>query len=412
MAKRTTHHALRPAKASQSWHALLRPLLPRASTPFYLFSVVPVQQALAELETRFTGLPVRHWLSFKTQPLRPLVQWWRREGRGVEVVSEFELRAALAEGFPPARILVNGPAKHRWLPGCAARGLLVNFDSATEARALAPLAARLNWTAGVRLLTREEFDPESPQYPTQFGMTAAELAASLPTLARAGVRVDTVHFHLRTNVAAPAIYERALREVAGVCRTLGLAPRFVDCGGGFPPPDVLTRDGRRVDRRFNLRGMASVCRRALGLFPSARELWMENGRWLTARSGVLVVRILDVKERRELRQLICDGGRTMNALVSNWEEHRLLALPARGGSTVLTAVTGPTCMAFDQLARRRLPSALRPGDHLVWMDAGAYHLAWETRFSHGLSAVYWHDGRRLRRARAAESFEDWWEQWR
>ncbi len=136
----------------------------------------------------------------------------------------------------------------------------------------------------------------------------------------------------------------------------------------------------------------------------AQELWLENGRWLSARSGVLVVKILDVKERRGMRQLICDGGRTMNALVSVWEQHELLPLARRRGPNMLTAVHGPTCMAFDQLARKPLPASLRPGDHLLWFDAGAYHLPWETRFSHGLAEVWWHEGEKLVRVRPAESF--------
>ena len=138
---------------------------------------------------------------------------------------------------------------------------------------------------------------------------------------------------------------------------------------------------------------------------------MENGRWGGARSGVLVVRILDVKERAKMRSLICDGGRTMNALVSTWETHELLSLPERRGPTKLTTVNGPTCMAFDQLARRPMAQSLRVGDHLLWLDAGAYHLPWETHFSHGRAAVLWHDGRRVTVVRDPESFEEWWGQW-
>jgi hypothetical protein len=101
----------------------------------------------------------------------------------------------------------------------------------------------------------------------------------------------------------------------------------------------------------------------------------------------------------------------MNALVSNWEQHRLEALEERLGEGVETVVHGPTCMAWDQIARQPLPSDLSPGDHLVWFEAGAYHLAWETRFSHGLAAVWWHDEKGLQEARGADSFERWWGGW-
>ena len=373
--------------------------------------MIPLEAGLAELERAFAGLPVRHWLSCKTQPLRPLLQWWRRQGRPIEVVSEFEFRAALAEGFPPARILVNGPAKQHWLPRHAVPGLNVNFDSVAETRVLAPLARKLDWITGVRLNTREEHDPEDLDWPTQFGLSLAEATVAARIWRRAGVTPQIVHFHLRTNVESAALYARALAEVAEWCRELGLTPRFVDCGGGFPPPHVQARDGRCVDAEFSLAEMAQVYARTLRTFPGAAEIWLENGRWLSARSGALVVTVLDIKERGGRRHLICDGGRTLNALVAIWEQHRLFALPDRRGPQVPTTVTGPTCMAFDQLARCPMPRALRAGDQLVWLEAGAYHLPWETRFSHGLAAVAWHDGRRVRIARDRERFEDWWGHW-
>ena len=394
------------------WRRLVRPLVGRQATPFYLFSVVPIQRALAELERAFAGLPVRHWLCCKTQPLPPLLRWWRRQGRPIEVVSEFEFRAALAEKFPPAQILVNGPAKHRWLPRHAVAGLCVNFDSLAEIRALAPLAKRQGWTLGLRLNTREEFDPEAPGHPTQFGLSPAEAVTACRALRRAGLAPQAVHFHLRTHVASPASYERALREAAAICHAAGLVPRFVDCGGGFPPPHVVNRDGQRADAQFSLAAMAAVYARARKLFPSVEEIWLENGRWLTARSGVLVVEVLDVKERRGMRHLICDGGRTLHALVATWEDHALLPWARRTGREVPTTVNGPTCMVFDQLTRRRLPRSIRIGDRLLWLDAGAYHLPWETRFSHGLAAVFWHDGQRVQIVRASETFDGWWGQWR
>jgi diaminopimelate decarboxylase len=401
-----------PANVLRFWRSITAPLLGRVRTPFYVFSIVPIQEALAQLDQHLAHFPVRHWLSCKTQPLCPLLQWWQKQGRPIEVVSEFEFLAALKEGFAPERILLNGPAKHHWLPRHAQRGLSVNFDSVAEARALGPLARELGWRCGVRLQTREEFDPEAPEFPTQFGMTEVEATAALAMLKREEARTEIVHFHLRTNVPSAAIYERALTHAAEICRAASFAPKFIDTGGGFPPDHVFARDGKPVAAKFSLCELAGVYQRALSLFPSAQELWLENGRWLSARSGVLVAKVLDAKTRRGRRSLICDGGRTMNALISTWETHEILTVPERRGPTCLTTVNGPTCMAFDQLARRQLPGSVRVGDHLVWLDAGAYHLPWETRFSHGLAAVYWHDGRRTKLVRAPETFAQWWNQWR
>ncbi len=398
-------------KSIRFWRALAGRALRSHGTPFYLFSVNPLREALDELKTLNRTVPVRHWLSCKTQPVRPLLEWWRRQGHGIEVVSEYELLAAFKEGFSAERILINGPAKHRWLNRYPVSGLSVNFDSPGELKTLVPLAKKLAWRVGLRIHTTEEFDPENPQCPTHFGMQSGEAVHALKTLKRRNLRLEIVHFHLRTNVASPAGYQRALEEVAGICRAARFVPKYVDCGGGLPPPNVLSPEDRAFDAEFDLDELARVHRQALEKFPGARELWLENGRFLSARSGVLAVRVRDIKERRGLRQLICDGGRTTHALISNWERHHILIVPERRGPVRLTAVCGPTCMAFDQLARRDLPRSIRPRDCLVWMDAGAYHIPWETRFSHGYAKVLWHDGTHITVAREAERFEAWWGQW-
>ncbi len=393
------------------WRSLVQPLLGRRETPFYLFSVVPIQDALHQLKKEFAGSPLRHWLSFKTQPVRPLIQWWRKQGRGVEVVSEFEFLAALQEKFSPDQILVNGPAKQRWLSRHRVRDISVNFDSPVEAEALLPLAQRLNWRVGIRLNTTEEFDPETPAIQTQFGFLRDEATATIKKLRKKKVRLEMVHFHLRTNINNANVYRRALQELIAICNAADFQPRFVDCGGGYPVPNVLTRHGKRVDADFRFSEMKAVYADLLKQLPGVEQIWLENGRWLSARSGVLVTKILEIKERPKMRNLICDGGRTMNAMLSTWEQHELISIPQKSGRSVPTTVNGPTCMAFDQLTRRPLPASLIAGDHLLWLDAGAYHVPWETRFSHGWPTVLWHDGKRTRIARKREEFKDWWGQW-
>jgi len=400
------HH---PPATIRFWRSLAAKALKAGHpTPCYIFSVEPLKEALNELDTAFGHLSIRHWLSCKTQPLKPMLQWWQGLGHPIEVVSEFEFRAALAEGFTAERILVNGPAKHRWLPSCAVEGLWVNFDSVNELKALAPLAKKLKWRVGLRLRTGEEYDPETPEFPTQFGLGPEEIGEALKTLKRFKLPVEVLHFHLRTNVAGVANYRKALQEVRAVCAQYSLSPRYIDCGGGFPPEHVIGFGGKFVDENFSLREMAKLYAEVLKWFPSCEEIWLENGRWFSARSGTMMVTVLDEKTGKAHRNLICDGGRTMNALVSNWEAHELISLPERKGRKIMTTVNGPTCMAFDKLARRPMPESIRVGDRLLWLEAGAYHLPWETRFSHGLAEVLWHDGKDLVQVREREGFGKWW----
>jgi hypothetical protein len=69
-------------------------------------------------------------------------------------------------------------------------------------------------------------------------------------------------------------------------------------------------------------------------------------------------------------------------------------------------------MAFDHLARVGLPEDTREGDLIVWMNAGAYHVPWETRFSFGYATVLWlEESGKISIARSKETFESWWGQW-
>ena len=123
-----------------------------------------------------------------------------------------------------------------------------------------------------------------------------------------------------------------------------------------------------------------------------------------------VVTVVDRKEREGVRYLVCDGGRTNHALVSDWEDHRVEVYPKReGAGTCMSTVCGPTCMAYDQLCRRELPSDVKVGDQLVWHNAGAYHLPWETRFSCGVAPIVWYGGDdQVTVVRERERFASWW----
>ena len=97
------------------WPAAAVEAAAQFGTPCYLFSWKIVLHALHVLNAVKGEIRIRHWLSLKSQPLRRLVQESRSLNAGIEVVSEFELRAALSEGFSPEDVLVNGVGKHHWI---------------------------------------------------------------------------------------------------------------------------------------------------------------------------------------------------------------------------------------------------------------------------------------------------------
>ena len=398
---------------SVTWEELIEEALESTTTPFYLSAWQPVEEALRELRVLGNTLLVRHWLSFKTHPIAPLVRQWKTLGLGVEVVSECEFVAACHEGFAARNILINGVAKHSWLPKYGVKDIYVNFDSLAEVNNLARQALELEWRIGLRCHVAEERDQDDPRFGGQFGLNHGEIGEAVETLRRTDLSIKGLHFHLGTNLPGVEPYDRATSEIIEICKELEIEPGFIDFGGGLPVPGEPIPGNVSERRNLDLTKFHAVFTRIRDSFTSEPEIWFENGRFLTARSAILVARVLDIKERPESRYLICDGGRTNHALVSDWESHDVMTIPERSGKPILTTICGPSCMAFDRLDRRLLPSDTQIGDLVVWKNAGAYHIPWETRFSRGLAGVVWCDSNgQLAIARDAESCEQWWHQWK
>jgi diaminopimelate decarboxylase len=391
----------------EQWERAILNAVGLVGTPCYVAAAAPIRENLEKLEKTLRGLPIRHFLSAKTQPVRALFELWNKWERDIEVVSEYELLAAIEVGFKPERILVNGVAKHSWLSKYQFPELRIHFDSLAEVERLAAHAAALSWHVGLRFNLPQtlEHDPDDPRFGTQFGMDVAEARRALSFLHSAGVSVLGIQCHIGTEIKSSELYELSVRWIVDQCSVLDFKPRYIDLGGGLPLAIHCTSD------RFDLNAYKRSLSLAIELAPSIGEIWLENGRYISGTASVLVVSVVDQKKRGNATYLICDGGRTNHALVSDWEKHAVHVIPPRGGDLGLTTICGPTCMAFDHLGRFQLP-ALSEGDLIVWENAGAYHIPWETRFSHGTCPVVWCDEEwKASVCRLRESPREWWHQW-
>jgi diaminopimelate decarboxylase len=394
------------------WLQLVHRAIERFRTPFFLFSHKPIRKQLDTIK-KICGSYVFNWLSLKTLPLRNLLHWWLQyTDLGVEVVSEYELMAAHKEGFPPERIIVNGVAKHSWNKSVWAKGLRVNFDSVREIELLAATALNKRWRTGIRFHPSIQRDPENPRYPDQFGIPANSFLQAVNLLQKHKIYPNTVHIHLRSNIPNNDFFLEALKELELSLKETNIQLLCLDLGGGLP-----AKGEKQLDQvwhsTFCLEELNVLLHLFKDMFPTIQEFILENGRFVLSECGVLVLTIKDLKEIGGIRQLICDGGRTNHALPSSWQVHEIAILPRRSGKPVYTAVCGPTCMAFDCMVRKKLPCDISVGDKIIWFNAGAYHLSWETRFCQPLARVLWHDDEdKIVEARSPESFEEWWAHWR
>ena len=252
-----------------SWPDIVGEAIGRWPTPFYVVAWEPIARAMDELEPlQALGLQIRHWFSVKTQPVRPLLETWReRTGWGAEVISQFELHAARACGYPAEDILVNGLSKHTWLPHDLS-GLNVHFDSVGELDAL-DLSILNASHLGARCAVPSGLEPDDPTVGAQFGMDEAELRQAVRRLRRAGLTVDGLQFHLRSNIRTPAPYLESVESAMAMAHSAGITPRYLDCGGGFPVPgEVTVERGHEAGGSLSIGSLAADLSHLLGSYPS------------------------------------------------------------------------------------------------------------------------------------------------
>ncbi|MGN9810407.1 diaminopimelate decarboxylase family protein [Micromonospora sp. BQ11] len=424
-------------------HARLADVARRHGTPVHVFDAQRLDDAVARLHEALGALdrPTRVYYSVKTNYLPALCRRLARAGQGADVVSGYEMEAALAAGFPPADMVFNGPMKTPdELARAHALGIAVNIDAAEEVDALAaiadgarPAAVGIRISPGLPVSTSVD-----PSYRAQtagaarrnrFGWPAGspQLADLLDRIAaRPQLRLTAVHAHLSSQIVHDDLFGQALDVVFAAAA--GLRDRFdiqeVNIGGGFGVPGIVrprtgplsalwAASGGPVpadpEPRLDLAAFLTTVdkqMRAHGLADTT--LGCEPGRWLVSDTMALLTSVVTAKHLPDARWLILDAGNNVAPWSGTGERHRLVPLGrVHTERTSSWSVAGPLCYENDIHGTDvDLPADLRAGDLLCLHDTGAYSLGRSNNFIRTRAAVVEIDGDRERLVWRRESYAD------
>ena len=383
----------------------------RFGTPLYLYSRAAVVDAYQGYASAFAPVPNRICYALKANSSRALLRVLCGLGAGADIVSGGELRAALAAGFPPERIVFAGVGKTDAELALGIEHDIGHFgaESEEEIERLGAMAAARGRTARVSLRVNPDIDPGSHPYistglrENKFGVDMGKGAAILERARDVpGIDVVGLHCHIGSQITDLDAMEEAAREVARLSQELlgrGFPLRTIDIGGGLG----VDYDGNGAPQPDALADRVLPLLRGLGL-----TLVLEPGRSLVAAAGVLLTRVLYLKENRGKRFVIVDAG--MNDLLRPalyQAHHRIEPAVSRGRDRVRVDVVGPVCETGDFLARGREIEAVEVGDLLVVRDAGAYGFCMASTYNlrpRPAEVLVEEGGLRLIRRR--ETFED------
>lgn len=363
------------------------PLARRFGTPLYAYSTQTIDARYAELSRAFRSQDPLLCYALKANSNRALCRRLARLGAGAEVVSGGELWRALRAGFKPERISFSGVGKSDEELEMAARtGILsINLESEGERIRLERIARRMRRRPNICVRLNPGIDARTHSHiatgraADKFGL---ERRAALALLLRAArgrwLRPVGVQCHIGSQVTSPEPYGRAakaVRETLEAAARAGLALELADLGGGF---GIAYKD---AEPGLDLAAAAWAIGKALGPRPGLRLL-LEPGRWLVAESGVLLTRVVALKENGGRRFVIVDAA--MNDLARPalyGAYHPIVPATLRKGSRRLADVVGPICESGDFLARARALPPLREHDLLAVLKAGAYGFSMSSQYN-------------------------------
>ncbi|HET8646742.1 MAG TPA: alanine racemase, partial [Vicinamibacteria bacterium] len=217
----------------------------RFGTPLYLYSRRALVEAYQAYQAAFAAVPHRICYALKANGSGALLRLLAGLGAGADVVSGFEVRAALRAGFPPERIVFSGVGKTEAEMREAVRAGIGEFNAESEGelQRLGRIAAAEGKTARVTLRVNPDIDARSHPYistglrDNKFGV---DIGAAPAILARAralpALEIVGVQCHIGSQVRDLAPLAEAAQALAGLTRRLldeGFALRSIDIGGGL-----------------------------------------------------------------------------------------------------------------------------------------------------------------------------------
>ncbi|MEQ1936985.1 diaminopimelate decarboxylase [Mesorhizobium sp. CN5-321] len=349
-------------------------------TPFYCYSTATLTRHFRVFRDAFAGLDALVCYAMKANSNQAVLTTLARLGAGADVVSEGELRRALAAGIPANRILFSGVGKTaREMDFALQAGILCfNVESEPELELLSARAVALGKVAPVSLRINPDVDAKTHKkistgkaenkfgIPWQRARAVYARAATLP-----GIRVTGIDTHIGSQITDLQPFDDAfalLVDLVGTLRADGHAIEHVDLGGGLGIPYRTDNSPPPLPDAY-----AAIVRKRVG--PLGLKVMFEPGRLIVGNAGILVAEVIYVKEGDAKNFLVVDAA--MNDLIrptlyDAFHDIRPVVQAGPDAPRMTVDIVGPVCETGDYIGLDRDLPRLKAGDLIAVGTAGAY----------------------------------------
>lgn len=360
----------------------VKKLADRLGTPLYIYSKKTLLDHYRKLDNAFSSIPHIICYSVKSNSNLAVCRTLVKAGAGLDIVSGGELFRAGKIGADQKKIVFAGVGKTEPEIRDALKAGILFFtvESIPELHLINKIAKGMRKKAPIALRINPEIDPNTHGYiatgkkGTKFGLdlsTARWLYNQryrFPHTVPVGIQI-----HIGSQITKPQPFVKAVKKILPLVNELPYPIKYLDIGGGLGI--IYENEKATTAKEF-----------AHAILPYIKDLGLtiilEPGRFIAGNAGILLTRVLYIKEPPQKNFIIVDSA--MNDLIRPalyHAYHEIVPVEKRNRRVITADIVGPICESGDFFALNRRMELPREGDLLAVMGAGAYGFSMSSNYN-------------------------------
>jgi len=324
--------------------------------------------------------------SVKANSNLSLLKLLTSKGSGLDIVSGGELYRAKRIKCPARKIVYASVGKtDKEIRDAINYGILMfNIESKPELERVNKISEELGKKTKVALRFNPDISPGTHAYittgrrETKFGMDEREVKRIFASQDKyPNLNIVGIHMHIGSQIIKGAPFVKTFKKANRVIRELkskGVKLEYLNIGGGMGI--VYDKERPQTAKEF--------AKKVLPLLKqSGLKVILEPGRFIVGNAGILVTKVIYLKETASKNFIIIDAAMNDLARPSLYEAYHKIVPLTRGLNKRVAKsadIVGPVCESGDFLGKGRKIKA-KAGDYIAVLGAGAYGFSMSSNYN-------------------------------
>ena len=356
-------------------------------TPLYCYSISQMEDNYRNLKNSFKKIKPLICYALKANFNREIIRTFSSLGLGVDVVSSGELKKSLSNGFDRSKIVFSGVGKTTQEIEIAIKKRIkqINVESIEELEEINYLCKKLSRKINICLRVNPNIDAgthekiSTGRSEDKFGIPDENIQSIFEKYKENKlINIIGLSIHIGSQIETLEPFKKAFKRIKGIVlnlRNLGFKVCCLDLGGGV---------GIRYNQKSKIINIKSYVKLIEEIFSNlGLEIILEPGRYLVGSSGIIVSRVIRVKEGIDKDFTIIDAG--MDNLIRPalyGAIHKIIPVKRLNNKKNKPCdIVGPICETSDIFINKFKDHSFQRHDLVAILSTGAYSSCMASRYN-------------------------------